>query len=102
MKGKRGLFLTFLALVVILGLAGLAQSQDRRFKSPGERIHYTGIGVNGYHIFRHGGPMWVRMHGGGGVFSNPSLHWSEILYVWPLLLQVVERFLTIQATYPLL
>jgi cytochrome c oxidase subunit 2 len=67
MKGKRGLFLTFLALVVILGLTGPVQSQGRRFKSPGERIYYTGIGVNGYHIFRYGGPMWIRMHGGGCV-----------------------------------
>jgi len=67
MKGGRGLFLTFLALVGILSLAGLVQGQGRRFKSPGERIYYTGIGINGYPIFRYGGPMWVRMHGGGCV-----------------------------------
>lgn len=67
MKGRRGLFLTFLALVVMLGLVGLVQGQERRFKSPGERIYYAGIGINGYPIFRYGGPMWIRMHGGGCV-----------------------------------
>jgi hypothetical protein len=67
MKGRRGLFFTFLALVVVLGLVGLVQSQGRRFKSPGEQIYFTGIGNNGDHIFRSGGPMWIRMHGGGCV-----------------------------------
>jgi len=67
MKGKRGLFLTIIALAVVLGLAGLVQGQGRRFKSPGERIYYTGIGVNGYPVPFYGGPMWLRMHGGGCV-----------------------------------
>lgn len=65
--GKRGLFAAFVAFVVTLSLAAGVQSQGRRFKSPGERIYYTGIGVNGYPIFRYGGPMWERMHGGGCV-----------------------------------
>lgn len=67
MKGKRGLFYTFLALVLFLSLVGLVQGQGRRFKSPGEQIYFTGIGSNGYHIVRYGGPMWIRMHGGGCV-----------------------------------
>jgi hypothetical protein len=67
MRGKLILFLTSLALVLILSLIGLVQGQGRRFKSPGEQIYFTGIGSNGYHIFRYGGPMWIRMHGGGCV-----------------------------------
>ncbi len=67
MGGKRSLFLTFLALVLVLGFAGLGHTQGRRFKSPGERIYYTGIGVKGYPIPFNGGPMWLRMHGGGCV-----------------------------------
>ncbi len=38
-----------------------------QFKSVGERIYYTGIGGNGYLIPFYGGPMWLRMHGGGCV-----------------------------------
>ena len=67
MNGKRGLFFAFLVFVVFLSFAGLVQSQGRRFKSSGERIYYTGIGINGYPIRFYGGPMWVRMHGGGCV-----------------------------------
>jgi len=67
MRGKRRIFLVFLALAVVLGSAGPVQSQGRRFKSPGEQIYYTGIASNGRDIFRSGGPMWIRMHGGGCV-----------------------------------
>jgi cytochrome c oxidase subunit 2 len=67
MKGKQGLLRTFFALVVILGLASFVHGQGRRFKSLGERISYTGIGINGYPIPFYGGPMWLRMHGGGCV-----------------------------------
>jgi mono/diheme cytochrome c family protein len=67
MKGKPELFLTFLAIVLVLGFAAHVQGQGRRFKSPGERIYHTGIGVNGYPIPIYGGPMWLRMHGGGCV-----------------------------------
>jgi hypothetical protein len=65
MKEKRSVFVIVTVLAVISGSAGLVQSQGRRFKSPGEQIYYSGIGSNGYHIFRYGGPMWIRMHGGG-------------------------------------
>jgi mono/diheme cytochrome c family protein len=67
MNEKGRIFAAFLALVLVLGLAGVIQAQGRRFKSPGERIYYTGIGVNGYPIPFYGGPMWLRMHGGGCV-----------------------------------
>jgi len=67
MKGKQGLLRTFFALVVILGLASFVHGQERRFTSPGERIYYTGIGIHGYPIPFNGGPMWLRMHGGGCV-----------------------------------
>ena len=67
MKGKPELFLTFLTIVLVLGFADHVQGQGKRFKSPGERIYYTGIGVNGHPIPIYGGPMWLRMHGGGCV-----------------------------------
>jgi len=38
-----------------------------QFKSVGEQIYYTGIGGTGYPIPFDGGPMWLRMHGGGCV-----------------------------------
>ena len=66
MKERRGLSLILL-IVLVLGLARFVQGQWERFKSPGERIYYTGIGVNGYPIPFYGSPMWLRMHGGGCV-----------------------------------
>jgi cytochrome c oxidase subunit 2 len=42
------------------GMPGYA----RPFKSLGEQIYYTGVGVKGPIPF-YGGPMWMRMHGGG-------------------------------------
>lgn len=73
MKGKGILLLTVFALMLILGLAGLVHSQGwnfytkRPFKSIGEQIYYIGIGGNRYPIPSYGGPMWLRMHGGGCV-----------------------------------
>jgi hypothetical protein len=55
----------FLALAEVIGFAGSIYSQERRFKSPGQRIYYNGIGLNGYPISFYGGPMLLRMHGGG-------------------------------------
>lgn len=66
-EGKTGLISHIFGACGSLGLAGLVLSQGRRFKSPGERIYYTGIGVIGYPIRFYGGPMWFRMHGGGCV-----------------------------------
>jgi cytochrome c oxidase subunit 2 len=63
---KRIAFLLIL-LVLVLIFSSLALSQGRPFKSPGERIYYTGVGVNGYPIPFYGGPMWLKMHGGGCV-----------------------------------
>jgi len=42
-------------------------STEGEFKSTGEQIYYTGIGSSGYPIPIYGGPMWMRMHGGGCV-----------------------------------
>jgi cytochrome c oxidase subunit 2 len=56
-----------LAIVIVFVLAASVHGQWGRFKSPGERVYYTGIGVNGYPIPFYGGPMWLRMHGGGCV-----------------------------------
>ncbi len=67
MRGRWALPMFFLAIVMVLILTRTVQAQGRRFKSPGERIYYTGIGVNGYPIPFYGGPMWLRMHGGGCV-----------------------------------
>jgi len=39
---------------------------DRPFKSLGEQIYYTGVSLNGPIPFS-GGPMWLRMRGGGCV-----------------------------------
>ena len=39
---------------------------DRPFKSLGEQIYYTGVSIYGRIPFS-GGPMWLRMHGGGCV-----------------------------------
>jgi cytochrome c oxidase subunit 2 len=39
---------------------------DRPFTSLGEQIYYTGVDLHGP-IPRYGGPMWLRMHGGGCV-----------------------------------
>jgi mono/diheme cytochrome c family protein len=38
-----------------------------QFSSVGEQIYHTGIGGNGYPTPFYGGPMWLRMHGGGCV-----------------------------------
>ena len=67
MKKRQVLFLTILAVGLALVFVNLSQSQGRPFKSPGERIYYTGVGVRGYPILSYGGPMWFRMHGGGCV-----------------------------------
>lgn len=66
MKRKNILFFFFGFLFVLI-LASFVMGQGRQFKSPGEQIYYTGIGVNGYPIPVYGGPMWLRMHGGGCV-----------------------------------
>jgi cytochrome c oxidase subunit 2 len=66
MKGKY-ILISFLGLIFVLISVGFVMSQGREFKSAGERIYYTGIGVNGYPIPFSGGPMWLRMHGGGCV-----------------------------------
>lgn len=42
-------------------------SVETGFKTTGEQIYYAGIGSNGYPIPVYGGPMWLRMHGGGCV-----------------------------------
>jgi cytochrome c oxidase subunit II len=39
---------------------------DRPFTSLGEQIYYTGVDIHGP-VPRYGGPMWLRMHGGGCV-----------------------------------
>lgn len=66
MKGKY-MLISFLVITLVLISVGFVMSQGRPFKSPGERIYYTGVGINGYLIPFYGGPMWLRMHGGGCV-----------------------------------
>lgn len=52
MNEKGRIFLAFLAMVLVLGLAGIIQAQGRRFKSSGERIYYTDIGVTETRLLR--------------------------------------------------
>ena len=39
---------------------------ERPFNSLGEQVYYTGVDIHGP-VPRYGGPMWLRMHGGGCV-----------------------------------
>lgn len=70
---KRTLLTAILITASALILAGYGYGQmqspylGRPFKSLGEQLYYTGIGGNGYPIPFYGGPMWLRMHGGGCV-----------------------------------
>jgi mono/diheme cytochrome c family protein len=53
------------------GMAGHATEAgwpgyDRPFNSLGEQVYYTGVDIHGP-VPRYGGPMWLRMHGGGCV-----------------------------------
>ncbi len=71
-------FLSLFVLVVIMLLTlsvhgHMHGSMRGRFQSIGEQIYYTGIGSSGYYIPFHGGPMWLRMHG-GGCFSCHGIH----------------------------
>lgn len=49
----------------MMGSGPSPQQSASQFKSVGEQIYYTGIGSNGSPIVFYGGPMWLRMHGGG-------------------------------------
>jgi cytochrome c oxidase subunit 2 len=65
------LFLLVLVAVMLLTLPVHGHMHGSymggRFQSIGEQIYSTGISSSGYYIPFNGGPMWLRMHGGGCV-----------------------------------
>jgi mono/diheme cytochrome c family protein len=51
----------------MMGRGNYGPQYRPQFSSAGEQIYYTGISGSGYPTPLYGGPMWLRMHGGGCV-----------------------------------
>jgi cytochrome c oxidase subunit 2 len=56
----------------MMGRGGYGYGYPQRFASNGEQIFFTGTSWRGGIIPFEGGPMWLRMHGGGCVSCHGS------------------------------
>ena len=64
-----GLFIVSMAFAQMgggmMGRGGYNYGYPQKFSSNGEQIYFTGTSSRGGVIPFEGGPMWLRMHGGG-------------------------------------